>query len=398
MPAAAEKTLYQGVERDGFGMRLLTKMGWKEGSGLGKNGDGISKHIHARKRAIGTGVGADARNDASGASAVDWTMNTLAFDDVLKSLNRTHSADDILRRDDADASPSSSSGGEGKRGKKEKKEKKRKLSKEEKKAAKKAAKRAKKDEVVVARSVVSHAGRYQKRESQKMVKNYSAEDLDAILGGSFVSIPAVTANVGGASSGSESEREEKVVIEEAKNPKKLVTIERPKWVFDPPPEDWWGWRVGFRPEGHGETTKNEETHALERRRGFDEDDQVNLFESTTAGANKNRRGLGASRGKAADADFAGTKKSFGDEDEISETEKAAAKAAKKVEWQKIAEKILNKAAGSMKTKKFMDKVVKKSDCGDDEAIKGIYEDAAFHVLSRSGAFTSLEEDIVRFNK
>lgn len=251
MPAAAEKTLYQGVERDGFGMRLLTKMGWKEGSGLGKNGDGISKHIHARKRAIGTGVGADVRNDASGASAVDWTMNTLAFDDVLKSLNRTHSADDILRRDDADASPSSSSGGEGKRGKKEKKEKKRKLSKEEKKAAKRAAKRAKKDEVVVARSVVSHAGRYQKRESQKMVKNYSAEDLDAILGGSFVSIPAVTANVGGASSGSESEREEKVVIEEAKTPKKLVTIERPKWVFDPPPEDWWGWRVGFRPEGHG---------------------------------------------------------------------------------------------------------------------------------------------------
>ena len=40
---------------------------------------------------------------------------------------------------------------------------------------------AKKKEV--SRSAVGHAGRYSKRESQKRVRNYSAGDLDAILGG-----------------------------------------------------------------------------------------------------------------------------------------------------------------------------------------------------------------------
>jgi Pin2-interacting protein X1 len=40
---------------------------------------------------------------------------------------------------------------------------------------------AKKKEV--SRSALGHAGRYSKRESQKRVRNYSAGDLDAILGG-----------------------------------------------------------------------------------------------------------------------------------------------------------------------------------------------------------------------
>ena len=56
---------------------------------------------------------------------------------------------------------------------------------------------------------------------------------------------------------------------------------------------------GFRPEGHGQKSDGDDADALERKRGFDEDDQVNLFQDTHAGANKNRRGLGANRGKDA---------------------------------------------------------------------------------------------------
>jgi Pin2-interacting protein X1 len=276
------------------------------------------------------------------------------------------------------------------------KEKKRKMSKEEKKAAKKAAKKAKKDEVVVARSVVSHAGRYHKRESQKMVSNYSATDLGAILGGAFVALPEVRADNGASAGTSESESESAEKVTEVKV-EKIVEIERPKWVFEPPPESWWGWRVGFRPEGHGDGVKGD-VESLERKRGFDEDDQVNLFESTTAGANKNRRGLGSGQGRDAAADYSGTKKSFGAEDEVSEAEREAATSAKKVNWQKIGEKILSKTDGAMRTKKFMEKVLKKSECGDDEAIRTIYQDAAFHILSRSGVFTSLEEDVVKLIK
>ena len=399
--AARPKTLYQGVERDGFGMRLLEKMGWVEGRGLGKRQDGISRHIHARKRTVGVGVGADARRDASGANAVDWTMNTVAFDDVLRSLNRAHSVDDVCAGGDGAVASSSSSGGgeEEAAEKKKKKEKKRAATKEEKKAAKKAAKRAKKNEIVVNRTTVSHAGRYQKRESQKMVKNYSAEDLGAILGGGFVSLPEVRADVGNATDDEEEIPTPVKMEAEKEKPKKLVVCERPKWVFDPPPENWWGWRVGFRPEGHGQKSDGDDADALERKRGFDEDDQVNLFQDTHAGANKNRRGLGANRGKDAGADFSGTKKTFGEADDVSDAEKAAAKAAKSVKWQKIAEKVLSKADGSMKTKKFMEKVLKKAECDfSDDGVKDIYRDAAFHILSRSGLFTSLEEETVSLQK
>ena len=49
--------LYQGIERDGFGMRMLASMGWEEGTGIGKNGTGIVKHLHAKKRQLNSGTG-----------------------------------------------------------------------------------------------------------------------------------------------------------------------------------------------------------------------------------------------------------------------------------------------------------------------------------------------------
>lgn len=85
---SGSNTMYQGIARDGIAMKMLGKMGWKEGSGLGVNEDGMSTHIHVRKRREGTGIGADVAEN----SKHNWTVNTDAFDKVLKGLSYIHAS------------------------------------------------------------------------------------------------------------------------------------------------------------------------------------------------------------------------------------------------------------------------------------------------------------------
>ena len=42
-----------------FGSKMMKKMGWKEGEGLGKNNDGMKLHIRINKREDSVGLGAD---------------------------------------------------------------------------------------------------------------------------------------------------------------------------------------------------------------------------------------------------------------------------------------------------------------------------------------------------
>lgn len=42
--------LYQGMRRDSWAMNMIKGMGWKEGKGIGANGDGMTTHIHVKKR------------------------------------------------------------------------------------------------------------------------------------------------------------------------------------------------------------------------------------------------------------------------------------------------------------------------------------------------------------
>ena len=171
---SSSNRLYQGVERDGFGMRMLTSMGWQEGKGIGKNGTGIVKHIHAKKRALNSGIGADARADASG--KIDWTLNAVSFDNILKGLTQTYAADQVVVDE---AQPTEQTPQEV----------------TEKTVSRDLHKNLKVKEI--GRSTVGHAGRYRKRESNKRVKNYSTVDLDAILGGisGFSAVPPLTAEV-----------------------------------------------------------------------------------------------------------------------------------------------------------------------------------------------------------
>jgi len=50
-----------GSSSETFGRRMLEKMGWKEGAGLGKDSQGIVEHVKVKKREEAVGIGADAK-------------------------------------------------------------------------------------------------------------------------------------------------------------------------------------------------------------------------------------------------------------------------------------------------------------------------------------------------
>jgi hypothetical protein len=55
----------------------MKKMGWSEGEGLGKNKDGISKHIKAIKRDIGEGIGVkEEKNISNSIESEEWWNNS----------------------------------------------------------------------------------------------------------------------------------------------------------------------------------------------------------------------------------------------------------------------------------------------------------------------------------
>lgn len=45
------------IPADNIGSKLLRKMGWKEGEGLGKDGQGITKPVEAEGYVKGAGIG-----------------------------------------------------------------------------------------------------------------------------------------------------------------------------------------------------------------------------------------------------------------------------------------------------------------------------------------------------
>ena len=62
-----------------FGFKLLQKMGWKEGKGMGKNEDGIATHVRATRKHKDLGVGASV--DTTGNST--WLGATKMANDVF---------------------------------------------------------------------------------------------------------------------------------------------------------------------------------------------------------------------------------------------------------------------------------------------------------------------------
>ncbi|KAH8320728.1 hypothetical protein KR067_007754 [Drosophila pandora] len=72
------KALYEDENR--FGTKMLEKMGWSKGKGLGANEDGSQEFVRVRFKNDADGLGYEARDD-------QWTIHEEGFNGLLKSLN-----------------------------------------------------------------------------------------------------------------------------------------------------------------------------------------------------------------------------------------------------------------------------------------------------------------------
>lgn len=68
-----------------FGQKMLEKMGWEKGKGLGANLEGRAEHVKVSTKSDTRGVGFD--NSASD----EWLSHQEDFCDILKNLNDLHS-------------------------------------------------------------------------------------------------------------------------------------------------------------------------------------------------------------------------------------------------------------------------------------------------------------------
>ncbi|KAJ1980216.1 hypothetical protein H4R35_001208 [Dimargaris xerosporica] len=68
-------------DTNGFGYRMLAKMGWKSGKGLGVNEDGTTKHVAIKRKGDNMGIGASVN------TTDNWLNNAMGFTALLERLN-----------------------------------------------------------------------------------------------------------------------------------------------------------------------------------------------------------------------------------------------------------------------------------------------------------------------
>ncbi|KAJ0397723.1 hypothetical protein P43SY_007191 [Pythium insidiosum] len=154
-----------------FGYKMLVKMGWAAGKGVGKNLQGQATHVKIERRSESLGVGCSLKQ----AEVQGWSNTAQGFAQVLQSLNKTYGG---AKSDDSTDDEESSSE-KSKKPKKEKKAKKEKKTKKEKKAKKDKSESGKK---VGSATTLSRRIVYHKRLRNKNAKSYDAADMSAILG------------------------------------------------------------------------------------------------------------------------------------------------------------------------------------------------------------------------
>ncbi|XP_072015311.1 PIN2/TERF1-interacting telomerase inhibitor 1-like [Amphiura filiformis] len=75
-------------DQNKFGKRMLEKMGWQSGKGLGANEDGKTDHIKVSLKNNTLGVGCTPSHDDN------WIAHQDDFNDILATLNQDHSKED----------------------------------------------------------------------------------------------------------------------------------------------------------------------------------------------------------------------------------------------------------------------------------------------------------------
>ena len=152
-----------GWRRDNIGSRLLQKMGWKDGEGLGRRGNGNPLAIRAVRRSgeDTLGIGASTE-DTTGTQG--WSQTTQHFSQVLSNLQQQQQHND-----------------DGASQEKKKSDKKKKKKKKKTKIDKKT--------LVLARNKVT-AGHAEKMRRSKDLSTKSAQDMAAIFGHALPPPPA----------------------------------------------------------------------------------------------------------------------------------------------------------------------------------------------------------------
>lgn len=274
--------LFQGVEKTSAAFKLMMQMGWEEGTGLGKNKQGITTHVRVSKKNDTAGVGI---NDAKKAGA-DWTVNTAVYDTILKNLNVQASGLKEAKVENPEVSSSSESDSDD---------------------SEDGDANVPTPPVEIAKplKLVRPQGRYKRREAGKEVNSYSSTDLSAILGHGTMdnNLPLKV----------QSAPSKPVVNVDHAAPKEIkvvtpllscaVTINFPK--LSP---SWWGNKHGFVRAGElgsmpvppssqitagkvdGKQSADE--NGIQSRTAFDEQDQENLYKLVQDNATSGRRGLG----------------------------------------------------------------------------------------------------------
>ncbi len=190
-------------DKSGFGHKMLAKMGWSEGKGLGKNKQGQTHNLRAIRREESLGIGAS--TDTHGSEG--FSQTSANFHGVLAKLNAEHGSGSSSGASSDEDSGSASGRNSSKKSKKEKKKKKSKSSKKAKKAEKKTKHRGKRDKdnkITLAQNRVA-AGHARKMRDAKDLSSKSAADMAAIFGVKVEHYrpPAAIAAVGGTSSSSD---------------------------------------------------------------------------------------------------------------------------------------------------------------------------------------------------
>lgn len=160
-------------DKSKFGFKMLQKMGWTEGKGLGKNEDGMAEHVKVAKKSNNLGLGA--KSDSTGAES--WASTAISFNGVLEALGKAYGSAATRQSSQKDSSTRSSA-----TSKKRRKDKK--CNKDKTFSANTESKSGSSScsESVSAAQASSHCPSRAKRIRSKDVKAFSSADLRAILG------------------------------------------------------------------------------------------------------------------------------------------------------------------------------------------------------------------------
>ncbi|KAJ2157761.1 hypothetical protein GGF46_004273 [Coemansia sp. RSA 552] len=79
--AADPRNLNWSQDKGRFGFKMLEKMGWSEGKGLGANEDGQREHVKIKLKTNSHGIGADKKNIRN------WLSSNDGFSELLTRLN-----------------------------------------------------------------------------------------------------------------------------------------------------------------------------------------------------------------------------------------------------------------------------------------------------------------------